>query len=196
MNLNKKFFINRYYDVSLIAVDWTSMIFMLYYGIFIFPVTYITEKIGLKWTLILGSASCCLGAWIKVFSVSPDRFLVTLFGQSIVAISLVFMLPLPGRVGAKWFASNELSTATSLGVFGPQLGVSVSFLVPPIIVKNHDNIEDIGTELAFMFKCVAVATTICLLLTALCKREIFMIYLGNLSNDICAEFPFKLINNL
>ena len=65
------------------------MIFMLYYGIFIFPVTYMTEKIGLRWSLIIGSALCCVGAWVKLLSVSRDGFFITLFGQSIVAVSLV-----------------------------------------------------------------------------------------------------------
>ena len=80
----------------------------------------------------------------------------------------MMMITLPGRIAAKWFASNELSTATSLGVFGPQFGISVSFLLPPLIVKNHENLEDIGIDLLFMCKILAAATTISTVLILIC----------------------------
>ena len=79
------------------------------------------------------------------------------------------MLPLPGRLAAKWFGSDELSTATSLGLFGPQLGVSVSFLLPPIVVKNHVNVDDIGPDLANMYWWVAAGSFANLILLAICK---------------------------
>lgn len=75
--------------MSTFAVDCTSMVYMLFYGIFVFPGTYFSEKIGLRWSIVLGSGLCCLGTWIKLLSVSPDRFYVTLLGQSVVALSLV-----------------------------------------------------------------------------------------------------------
>ncbi|CAB0036070.1 unnamed protein product [Trichogramma brassicae] len=163
--------IQRYYDVGGFAVDCTSMIFMLFYEIFIFPVTFLSERIGLRWSLVAGSALCCLGSWIKIFSVTRDGFYMTLFGQSIIAVSLVIMLILPGRVAAKWFASDELATATSLGIFGPQLGVSLSFLLPPIIVKNHVEVDDIGPDLAYMFWWIAGASTVSLVLMAMFFEE-------------------------
>ncbi|XP_014233938.1 feline leukemia virus subgroup C receptor-related protein 2-like [Trichogramma pretiosum] len=163
--------VQRYYDVGGFAVDCTSMIFMLFYEIFIFPVTFLSERIGLRWSLVAGSALCCLGSWIKIFSVTRDGFYMTLFGQSIIAVSLVIMLILPGRVAAKWFASDELATATSLGIFGPQLGVSLSFLLPPIIVKNHVEVDDIGPDLAYMFWWIAGASTVSLVLMSMFFEE-------------------------
>ncbi|XP_058794849.1 heme transporter FLVCR2-like isoform X2 [Phymastichus coffea] len=163
--------IAKYYDVSMFLVDCTSMIFMLLYAIFIFPVTYLSEKIGLRWSIVLGSALCCLGSWIKTLSVSPDRFYLTLVGQAVAAISLTIMLPLPGRVGAKWFGSDEISTATSVGIFGSQLGISASFLLGPVIVKNHDNKDDIGSDLSVLSMSLAIAATINLILCTLFFQE-------------------------
>ena len=37
---------------------------------------------------------------------------------------------------AIWFPSDEVSTATSFGVFGNQLGVALGFVIPPLIVKG------------------------------------------------------------
>ena len=44
---------------------------------------------GLRITALVGVIGTCIGAWIKVFSVSPDAFFVGFFGQSIVALSQV-----------------------------------------------------------------------------------------------------------
>ncbi|XP_001604452.1 feline leukemia virus subgroup C receptor-related protein 2-like [Nasonia vitripennis] len=161
----------RYYNVSNFAIDCMAMSYMFYYVIFIFPATYLLERIGIRRTLILGSCMSCLGAWIKTFAIAPDRFYVVLIGQSIVAITQVLMLPIPGRIAAKWFGSAELSTATSVGVFGTQLGVSVSFLFPPMLVKNHESIEDIGSDLSFLSLSIAIAATANLLLVGLLFQE-------------------------
>ncbi|KAL6435123.1 hypothetical protein ACFW04_005312 [Cataglyphis niger] len=150
----------RYYGVSSLMVDWTSMVFMLLYAIFVFPVQHVSNNCGLRWMAILGSGLSCLGAWIKTFSVHPDRFYVTFIGQSIVGFTQTLILPIPGRLSAQWFPSNELSTATSLGIFGNQFGIALGFLLTPIIVKNHENLDDIGNDLSRLCWTVAIVTTI------------------------------------
>lgn len=72
-------------------VDWTAMSFMGFYAVFIFPATYVADKCGLRWTAIIGSGLCCLGAWIKIFSVQSDRFYIVLIGQSTIAIAQVIL---------------------------------------------------------------------------------------------------------
>lgn len=71
--------------------------------------------------MVIGAAGTCLGAWLKVFSAEPGRFLITLLGQGLVACSQAFILSLPSRLAAVWFGSTEVSTACSLGVFGNQV---------------------------------------------------------------------------
>ncbi|KAJ8668360.1 hypothetical protein QAD02_010023 [Eretmocerus hayati] len=156
--------IRRYYNVSAFAVDSTSMMFFLIFSIFVFPMIYVTERLGLRKSMILGCGLSTLGCWIKIFSVSPDRFLITLLGQAFVALSTTVMLPMPGQVSADWFGADELSTATSLGVFGNILGVAIWFLLPPVIVKNHDNIMDIGQELSVMFWILTISSSITFIL--------------------------------
>ncbi|XP_065341814.1 heme transporter FLVCR1 isoform X2 [Cloeon dipterum] len=152
--------VQRYYGVSFLAIDWTSMIFMITYIPLIFPGSWILTKKGLRFTTLLGALGTCLGAWVKVFSVAPDRFWVSFGGQSIVAVSQVFILSVPARLAAVWFGPKQVSSACAIGVFGNQLGVASGFLLPPILVKNHDNLDDIGYDLSFMFYGVAIFTTI------------------------------------
>ncbi|RLU24566.1 hypothetical protein DMN91_002655 [Ooceraea biroi] len=152
--------VTRYYGVSSLMVDWTAMSFMVFYSLFVLPATYAIDKCGLRWTAIIGSGMSCLGAWIKIFSVQPDRFYLVLIGQSIVAITQTMILPIPGRLAAQWFPANQLSTATSLGIFGNELGIALGFFLTPIIVKNHENLDDIGNDLLYLCWAIAIVTTI------------------------------------
>ncbi|KYN30097.1 PREDICTED: feline leukemia virus subgroup C receptor-related protein 2-like [Trachymyrmex cornetzi] len=156
--------VTKYYGVSSMMVDWTSMLFLAIYAVFIFPASYVTDKCGLRWTIIIGAGLNCLGSWIKILSVQPDRLYVVFIGHSIVALAQTLVLPLPGRLAAQWFPSTQLSTATSLGIFGNQVGIALGFLLGPVIVKNHDNLDDIGKDLSRLCWIVAIIGTIVLAL--------------------------------
>ncbi|CRK92699.1 CLUMA_CG006341, isoform A [Clunio marinus] len=152
--------IEKYYGVSTTWIDWTSMIYMILYIPLVFPGSWILDKLGLRIAAIFGCLGTCLGAWVKVLGVQPDLFYVAFIGQSIVAVSQVFILSLPAKLAAVWFGPNQVSSACSIGVFGNQLGIAVGFLIPPMLVKNHDDLNLIGRDLLFMFYCVAGFTTI------------------------------------
>ncbi|XP_033740591.1 feline leukemia virus subgroup C receptor-related protein 2-like isoform X1 [Pecten maximus] len=169
----------KYYNQSLpedtfkreTTVDWLSMIYMLAYIPLIFPSTFLLNKKGLRVVAICGSFLNALGSCLKLACVSPDRFPVLMFAQTICAIAQIFILGLPARIAAVWFGPNEVSTATSLGVFGNQVGVAVGFLVPPLIVRNSDDLDEIGNDLWAMFIGTAVVTGSLFLLVILVFRE-------------------------
>ncbi|XP_050091540.1 feline leukemia virus subgroup C receptor-related protein 2 [Anopheles aquasalis] len=156
--------VQRYYNITSTWVDWTSMIFMILYIPLIFPASWILDKMGLRIAAIAGVLGTCAGAWVKCFSVSPELFWVGFIGQSIVAASQVFILSLPAKVAAVWFGPDQVSSACSIGVFGNQLGIAVGFLVPPMLVENHDDISLIGDDLRLMFYIVAGFTTLLVVL--------------------------------
>ena len=119
----------KYYNTSMpsnqfqreTALDWLSMIYMLAYIPLIFPATWLLDKKGLRVVAICGCFLNALGAWLKVACVSSDRFAVLMFAQTVCAIAQIFILGLPARLAAVWFGPNEVSTATSIGVFGNQV---------------------------------------------------------------------------
>ncbi|PNF35122.1 hypothetical protein B7P43_G09462 [Cryptotermes secundus] len=116
---------------------------------------------------MLGALGTAAGSWIKVASASPDMFVVAFVGQTLVAMSQVFILSVPARLAAVWFGPNEVSSACSVGVFGNQLGIAIGFLIPPMIVKNHDSLDEIGHDLSVMYYSVAGFTTVLLVLIIL-----------------------------
>ena len=125
----------KYYNASMpedqfqreTTLDWLSMVYMLAYIPLIFPATWLLNKKGLRVVAICGCFLNALGAWLKVACVSPDRFPVLMFAQTICAIAQIFILGLPARLAAVWFGPNEVSTATSIGVFGNQVRLCLSF---------------------------------------------------------------------
>lgn len=128
------------------AVNWFSMIYMLCYIPLVFPAMFLLDKRGLKLSIVLGGLLTTIGSVIKCFAVEPEYFLVAFLGQTICAIAQAFTLSVPARLSALWFGPTQIALATSIGVFGNQLGAAVGFLLPPIIVFKSDNVEDMKRQ--------------------------------------------------
>lgn len=58
--------IMRYYRVSSLLVDWTSMVFMLSYSLLVFPVSFFMDIKRPRQAAVMGSVLLALGSWIKV----------------------------------------------------------------------------------------------------------------------------------
>ncbi|XP_013188527.1 uncharacterized MFS-type transporter C09D4.1 isoform X2 [Amyelois transitella] len=157
----------KYYDVSSNTVYWTSMIFMITYIPLIFPGSFLLDRVGLRITTIIGAFGTCAGAWLKVFSVPQDMFWLGFLGQTVVAVSQVFILNVPPRLAAVWFGADQVSSACSVGVFGNQLGVAVGFFLPPMLVRAQGTIEEIGADFQLMFYLVAGFTSVLFVLILL-----------------------------
>ncbi|GJQ67523.1 hypothetical protein Trydic_g8335 [Trypoxylus dichotomus] len=158
--------ITEFYGVSSIAVDWTSMIYMVLYIPTVFPASFFLDKYGLRLTVLLGSIGTCVGSWIKVGSVDPSLFWVTFLGQSIVALSQACILSIPAKLAAAWFGPQQVSSACSIGVFGNQLGVAIGFLIPPMIVRSGSQSE-IKPQLYTLFIGNGIITSVITVLIAI-----------------------------
>ncbi|XP_073958111.1 histamine transporter isoform X2 [Choristoneura fumiferana] len=136
------------------------MIYMITYIPLIFPGSWLLDKTGLRVTTIIGSFGTCLGSWLKVFSVPQDMFWLGFLGQTVVAVSQVFILNVPPRLAAVWFGADQVSVACSIGVFGNQLGIALGFVLPPMLVRSQGTVEEIGADFQLMFYLVAGATSL------------------------------------
>ena len=111
----------RFYGVSTFAIDWLSMSYMLAYIPLLFPVAWLLDKKGLRVIALLGSALNAVGAWVKLGSLRPQLFSVTVLGQVVCSLAQVFILGMPSRIASVWFSPREVSTACSVAVFGNQV---------------------------------------------------------------------------
>ena len=94
------------------------------------------EYTNLRIIVLIGSCLNTGGAIIKCFSAKPSLSWLTFLGQAVSGLTMPILLQVPPRLAAVWFPSTEVSTATSIGVLGNQLGIAIGFLVPPLIVKG------------------------------------------------------------
>ncbi|KAL4613171.1 feline leukemia virus subgroup C receptor-related protein 2 [Arapaima gigas] len=161
----------KFYGVDSFAIDWMSMIYMLTYIPLIFPVTWLLDTRGLRVIALLATAFNCLGTWVKVASVRPDLFAVTAVGQFACSFAQVFILGMPSRIASVWFGSREVSTACAIGVFGNQLGIAIGFLVPPVLVPNVDNLNELAHHISVMFYITAGVATVLFILVIFVFQE-------------------------
>ncbi|XP_025912983.1 feline leukemia virus subgroup C receptor-related protein 2 [Apteryx rowi] len=161
----------RFYGVSTFAIDWLSMSYMLTYIPLLFPVAWLLDKWGLRPIALAGSALNGLGAWVKLGSLKPHLFPITVLGQVICSLAQVFILGMPSRIASVWFGSHEVSTACSIAVFGNQLGVALGFLVPPVMVPNVEDEEKLAYHISIMFFMTAGVATALFILVVIVFRE-------------------------
>ncbi|KAL4618114.1 feline leukemia virus subgroup C receptor-related protein 2 [Arapaima gigas] len=161
----------KFYGVDSFAIDWMSMVYMLAYIPCIFPVTWMLDKKGLRVIALVAAGLNCMGTWIKVASVRPQLFWVTALGQVTCSLAQVFILGMPSRIASVWFGSHEVSTACSIGVFGNQLGVAIGFLVPPMIVPNVDDLDQLAHHISVMFYMTAGVATCLFILVVIVFQE-------------------------
>uniref|UniRef100_A0A672H2B3 Feline leukemia virus subgroup C receptor-related protein 2-like n=1 Tax=Salarias fasciatus TaxID=181472 RepID=A0A672H2B3_SALFA len=161
----------RFYGVSAFTIDWMSMIYMLTYIPLVFPVTWLLDTKGLRVIALVATALNCAGTWIKVASVRPDLFAVTFLGQFCCSLAQVFILGMPSRMASVWFGSEEVSTACSIGVFGNQLGIAIGFLVPPVLVPNVDDMDELAHHIRIMFYITAGVATFLFVLVVFVFQE-------------------------
>lgn len=161
----------EFYGVSVFAIDWLSMCYMLTYIPLLLPVAWMLEKFGLRTIALTGSALNCLGAWVKLGSLKPHLFPVTVLGQVICSVAQVFILGMPSRIASVWFGASEVSTACSIAVFGNQLGIAIGFLVPPVLVPNSEDQEEVAYSISIMFYMIAGVATLLFILVIIVFKE-------------------------
>lgn len=77
----------------------------------------------MKYIMIFAGFLSTLGAWIKVFSVVPDRFLLAFIGQTLIAASYTFTFGVSANLIASWFGIHESSRASALSLLGDQVSL-------------------------------------------------------------------------
>lgn len=158
--------VTQYYGVTNVAVNWTSMIYMFTYIPLIVPASWLFERIGMRKSVALGSLGTSIGATIKCFACKPNLFGLLMFGQTISAISQLFVLSVPPRLASVWFPDDQVSLANAVGVFGNQLGIALGFVVPGWLINVQDvkDIASIEQGLYTLYLAIAIISIITSLL--------------------------------
>lgn len=157
--------VSKYYDVSNIAINWTTGLFMVTYLILALPVTAFIEFIGLRRSIIIGGVGTTAGLVTKCFSVSPDGYLINFMGHLLIGLSEPFFFAVYSKLAFIWFPDEQVGIATSIGIMGDVLGVALGFIIPAHMVGNNiDDISRIEWGLKNLYLVMAIITTADLIL--------------------------------
>uniref|UniRef100_A0A9L0TSQ6 Major facilitator superfamily (MFS) profile domain-containing protein n=1 Tax=Equus caballus TaxID=9796 RepID=A0A9L0TSQ6_HORSE len=154
----------NFYGVSTVAIDWLSLCYMLIYIPLLVPGAWLLEKLGLRTIALMAAGLNCLGAWVKLGSLKPHLFAVTMLGQVICSVAQVFILGMPSYMAAVWFRSDEVLRASTIAVLGNQLGNGLGFLVPPLLVPNIEDRDELAYHISILFYITGGVATLCFLL--------------------------------
>ncbi|KAG5206915.1 hypothetical protein JEQ12_018488 [Ovis aries] len=161
----------HFYGVSSFAIDWLSMCYMLAYIPLFLPGAWLLENFSLRTIALTGSALNSLGAWVKLGSLQPHLFPVTMLGQVVCSVAQVFILGMPSPIASVWFRDDEVSTACSIAVLGNQLGNAFGFLVPAVSVPSIYNPDELAYHISIMFYITAGVATLLFILVIIVFKE-------------------------
>ncbi|KAF5293179.1 hypothetical protein FQR65_LT11024 [Abscondita terminalis] len=135
----------KHYNVSFEAVNWTFLVTLINLVVFCYPSCYVVDKFGIKIGALCGMGGTVLAAWIKFFSIPPERFWLIILAQAVLSLPQMCLISLGPKLSANWFGPDEVAMANSIGITGLQLGMALGFILPPILVKKETVERDLRT---------------------------------------------------
>jgi len=150
------------------ATNWFSMVYMIVtvpVGIF---AMWAGRYFGLRVSILVAAWANALGVAIRLGSsfLPPHlMFPIGIAGQAVAAIAYPFIMFLPTKVAGSWFPADERAKATTIGVMANPLGVLLSNILAPQLVKSADDVLLLNIIVA------VPAIILCLIATIGVKRS-------------------------
>ncbi|CAI2358250.1 unnamed protein product [Caenorhabditis sp. 36 PRJEB53466] len=139
------FYTNNYYDNSNAALLFNIIFMVLSIPVGLLACWWI-DKFGLRSAYHIGTWSNFLGNVIRLiasgsFICRSYRFPIALTGQAVAAFAQPFVMFLPTKLAAYWFADNERAIANTLASMSNPIGIAVMYSLAPVFVNqnNPDN---------------------------------------------------------
>ena len=113
--------------------NWGTIMFI----IFVFPLCWLLETLGLRAATITVGTLTAIGATLRVFTTNDTGFLAFAHICSILnGISGATIMAAPPALSATWFPPEQRTTATCINQVFNQLGNAMAFLVGPYLVPD------------------------------------------------------------
>lgn len=126
------------HSTELITVYFVSYIPCSFVG------SWLMDKKGLRYGVLLGAALQALGASVRYAATFASSVTlevqVTLVGQLLASIAMPFMVNSPPVLSANWFLPSQRATSTSIAVNANAMGTAFIYLIAPFVVHSVDAI--------------------------------------------------------
>jgi MFS family permease len=134
----------KIYGIELFAINYMSMIYMVMFLPMYWPVVLVTDKYGLRTTLLIGICGTAFGCVLRVLV--NIGFYWAMIGQFFMASAQIFIYNSPAKLTTNWFPENERSMATMVGTSSNIFGVLLGFALPAIFISNYNADKDYTEE--------------------------------------------------
>ncbi|CAB3400215.1 unnamed protein product [Caenorhabditis bovis] len=134
------FYTNDYY-----ANNNAALLFNVIFMVLSIPVGFLAcwwiDKFGLRSAYHIGAWSNLIGNIVRLVAsgsfVDPSlRFPIAFTGQAIAAFAQPFVMFLPTKLAAYWFADNERATANTLASMSNPIGIAIMYSMAPVFVNK------------------------------------------------------------
>jgi hypothetical protein len=132
-----------FWGVSATAVNALSLVFLVFYLPGALFASVLTERYGLRVTVVVGAALNLLGAALRAAGgamPTPAGFGLALVGQTIAAIAQPIFTNSPARISADWFARSERDLATTAAALSNAVGNALGSALPPVFVSSSKDV--------------------------------------------------------
>ncbi|XP_035504994.1 solute carrier family 49 member A3 [Scophthalmus maximus] len=135
----------RYLKVSLEAINWLSLVYMVVAIPLSFATTWMLDTLGLRITLILGSWLNMFGAILRYLAVQPgageaNMYAIVMLGQTLGAVAQPLIIFTPTKLAALWFPEHQRATANTIASMSNPLGILLANIVSPTMARTADQI--------------------------------------------------------
>ncbi|CAI5454749.1 unnamed protein product [Caenorhabditis angaria] len=134
------FYTNDYY-----ANNNAALLFNVIFMVLSIPVGFLAcwwiDKFGLRSAYHIGVWSNFIGNVIRLVAsgsfIEPNlRFPIAFTGQAVAAFAQPFVMFLPTKLAAYWFADNERALANTLASMSNPIGIAVMYSIAPVFVNR------------------------------------------------------------
>lgn len=123
----------KFYGASDIQIGLLSIVFMAAYILLVLPAAWLIDTWGLRGAVSLGAAlTAVFGVTRGLFGGSYPAVLLSQVG---IAIGQPLVLGAITKLAGRWFPRDERATAAGFGTLSIYLGILVSVLVTPMLLR-------------------------------------------------------------
>lgn len=153
-------FVDCFYGKS--TATWLSLVFLIAAIPVAFLAMWSVRRFGLRLAVLLAAWTNGIGALVRLVSTwipPPAGQYVVLIGQCLAAIAYPFIMFLPTKVAASWFAGSQRATATMIAAMSNPLGVLFANMISPQLVVQKSDVVYLNILLAVVpTAAIALAT--------------------------------------
>ncbi|OBZ87267.1 Major facilitator superfamily domain-containing protein 7-a [Choanephora cucurbitarum] len=146
----------EFMGISLSSINWLYNIQAICYIVASCFTSYLYQKLGVKWSLLLSGIILASGCWIRWVAVklSPPSFAIMMIGQSIASLSSPISLNIMTMFSILWFTDNLRATAGMFIV--SNYGAIIAMFLMPALATGKEKIE----LTVIVVACIATAATV------------------------------------